>query len=281
MTLSNKRIAILAGGGALPAAVARSAAVMGNYVFIIGIEGEADRSIENFAHCWIKWGEIGRLLKTIGSEKCTELVIIGSVSRPDLSDVRFDFGALKHLPTILGLTIGGDDTVLSGVVKFFEGNGLRVRGAHEVAPDLVAPVGHLGAHAPDEMALSDIRSGLKLLDALAPHDAGQGVIVTHEHVIAIEAVEGTDAMLERAAGLQQWGRAKKNTRAGVLIKKPKLGQDLRIDMPAIGPRTVAGAKAAGLSGIAVAAQNVLLADRDEMIELADEEGLFIVGVETT
>jgi len=279
MTLSNQRIAILAGGGALPNAVAQSATRMGNFVHIIGIEGEADSSIEEHSHCWIKWGELGRLLKNIEAEKCSELIIIGSVTRPDLSEVRFDFGALKHLPTILGLTIGGDNTVLSGVVKLFESNGLNVRGAHELAPDLVAPVGCLGRHQPDEMALKDIERAGKLLDALAPLDAGQGVVVTHEHVIAIEAVEGTDAMLTRAAGLQQWGRSKKNTKAGVLVKKPKLGQDMRIDMPAIGPKTIQGAIAAGLSGVAISAGNVLLADRDEMIRRADDAGLFIVGIE--
>ena len=279
MTLSNARIAIIAGGGTLPSAVARSAIGHDNHVHIIGLRGEADQSIEDYSHSWFKWGEVGRLLKIIESENCSELVIIGGVSRPDLSEIRFDLGALKHLPTILGLTVGGDGTVLTNVVRFFEENGLTVRGAHEVAPDLVVALGQLGQHAPGEMDLKDIDCASRLLDALGPHDAGQSAIVTHEHVIAIEAAEGTDAMLERAAQLRQWGRSRKTARAGILIKKPKLGQDLRIDMPVIGPKTVAGAVEAGLSGIAIAAGHVLLADRDQLILDADQAGVFIFGIE--
>ena len=281
MTLSNQRIAILAGGGDLPSAVARSASRYGNHVHIIGLRGEASEAIEDHAHSWIKWGEIGRLFKIIENEHCTDLVIIGGVSRPDLSEVRFDLGALKHLPKIFGLTIGGDDTVLSNVIRFFESNGLTVRGAHEVAPDLVAGVGPLGQHKPDERDLQDIARASQLLDALGPHDAGQGTVVTHAHVIAIEAAEGTDAMLLRAASLQQWGRSKKNIKAGILMKKPKLGQDLRVDMPAIGPKTIAGAIEARLSGIAIAAGHVLLAEREQLIKDADAAGLFVVGVEMT
>ncbi len=281
MVSPETRIGIIAGGGSLPAAVAQSAMNSGNDIYIIGIKGEADPSIERYPHCWARWGEIGRLLATLEDQKCSNLVIIGSVSRPDLSEIRFDFGAVKHLPTILGLTIGGDDTVLKNVIRFFEGKGLTISGAHEVAPDLVAERGRLGRHAPDDADLKDIRLASGLLDALGPYDAGQAAVVTREHVIAIEAAEGTDEMLARAAALRQWGRAKKNTRAGILMKKPKPGQELRVDMPVIGPKTIAGAVEAGLSGIALSAGHVLLAEREKTIRDADEAGLFLVGIDTS
>lgn len=280
MTISGARIGILAGGGSLPSAVAQSALDHGNEIFIVGIQGEADPEIEKFPHIWAKWGEVGKLLSAFAENKCSNLVIIGSVSRPDLSEISFDLGALKHMPKILALTIGGDDSVLKNIVRFFEARGLIISGAHEVAPDLVAQSGRLGRHGPTEIDLTDIKRASDLLNALGPHDAGQAAIVAHEHVIAIEAAEGTDAMLERAAGLRQWGRAKKNILAGVLMKKPKLGQELRIDMPVIGPKTVEGAIKAGLSGIAISAGYVLLADRKKMIDDADQAGLFIVGVDT-
>ena len=171
--------------------------------------------------------------------------------RPDLWKIRPDVGFFTSLPRILGLMAGGDDSVLTSVVRFFEQKGLAVRGAHEVAPDLLAGAGAIGSVALSEQGRADARLGFAVRAALGPLDAGQAVVVAHGQVLAIEGAEGTDAMLQRVAGLP--GRGEPGLRGGVLAKGPKPGQELRVDMPAIGPRTVAAAVAAGLEGIAVRA----------------------------
>lgn len=274
-----KKVGIIAGGGTLPLSVAQSVRDRGAEPHIVGIDGEADLAISDFSHSWIKWGEIGKMLQILQQENAGDVVIIGSVSRPDLSKIRMDFGAIKNLPFILSLMVGGDDTVLSGIVKFFEKHGFHVKGAHQVAPSLLCPVGPLGKKKPAAQDEADIELALKVVETLGPLDVGQGAVAARGHVIAVEAAEGTDAMLERCTGLKQWGGSKWGGRTGVLVKRPKPGQEMRIDMPAVGPRTVELADKAGLAGIALHAGNVLLADKERLVKEANAKGLFIVGLD--
>jgi DUF1009 family protein len=268
-------LAIIAGGGALPIALAAAAAAQGRAVHVIGIRGEADAKISRFPHTWLKWGEVGKLFATLEGLGCRDLVIIGSVSRPDLANVRFDFGAIKNLPFLLGLGVGGDDQVLSSVVRFLEGKGYRVYGAGEVAPELLAAEGNLGAKTPSPDDRADIETGFRVVSALGRLDVGQAAVVVKGRVLAVEAAEGTDAMLARCAELRKGGR--RRGLAGVLVKAPKPGQEERVDLPTIGPDTVELAAQAGLAGIAVAAGRVLIADRDTTIAAAGQHGLFLVG----
>jgi UDP-2,3-diacylglucosamine hydrolase len=265
-------LAIIAGGGTLPCAVADAASSQGREVHIIGIHGEADGAIERFPHAWVKWGEVGKLFATLEKHGCRDLVIIGAVARPDLANVRFDLGAIKNLPRLLRLGLGGDDNVLSGVVRFLENKGYRVHGAGDVAPALLAAKGKLGAKSPSAEDQADIDTAFRVVDALGRLDIGQGAVVVNGHVLAVEAAEGTDAMLARCAELRR-GRE----RAGVLVKAPKPGQEVRVDLPTIGPDTVRKAADAGLAGVAVAAGRVLVADRAATIAAADELGLFLFG----
>ena len=187
-------LAVIAGGGTLPAALAAAAAAQGRAVHVIGIRGEADAKISRFPHTWLKWGEVGKLFATLEGLGCRDLVIIGSVSRPDLANVRFDFGAIKNLPFLLGLGVGGDDQVLSSVVRFLEGKGYRVCGAGEVAPELLAAEGTLGDKAPSPDDRADIETGFRVVSALGSLDVGQAAVVVKGRVLAVEAAEGTDAM---------------------------------------------------------------------------------------
>jgi UDP-2,3-diacylglucosamine hydrolase len=267
-------LGILACGGSMPAAVCEAAIAQGRRVHVVALEGITDPAVERFPHDWVRLGQLQRLLNVLRRAGCKDLVLIGSMSRPNLRKVGFDAGFLWHARTILGLTRGGDDSVLSRVVRFFEDQGFRVRGAHEIAPVLLAPEGLLGGVAPDGEACGDIACGLALLAALAPFDVGQSVVVARGHVLAIEAAEGTDAMLERCRAVGRWGGGK---RAGVLVKAPKRGQELRVDMPVVGPRTVELAALAGLTGIAVAAGQVMIAEQAAMIDFADRNDLFVIG----
>jgi UDP-2,3-diacylglucosamine hydrolase len=273
-TVQQQCLGVLACGGTLPLVLCEKAVADGRRVHVVAVRGQADPALSRFPHDWVRLGQLGHLLSALRKAGCDELVIIGSLRRPDIWKSGLDLGFFRHLPTILSLTRDGDDSMLKRVVRFFEGQGFRVRGAHEIVPSLRAPEGALGGVGPDADGLSDTARGLALLSAMAPFDVGQSVVVGRGHVIAVEAAEGTDAMLRRCGELKQWGGRR---RTGVLIKAPKRGQEMRVDMPVIGARTVELAANAGLAGIAVAAGQVMIAEQAEMIELADRHGLFVYG----
>jgi UDP-2,3-diacylglucosamine hydrolase len=275
-TESKSSLGIVAGGGVLPIAVAETAALQGRPVFIVAFDGAADLAVTRFPHVWVRWGQVGKMLRALKAEGCRDLVIVGGVRRPNLLRIRPDWGLVRNLPFMVGLTSGGDDNVLTRVVRFFEGHGFAVRGAHEIAPHLLAPVGPLGGLKPGARDLGDIALGFKVTKALGALDVGQAAVVARGYVLAVEAAEGTDAMLRRCRDLRQWGGA---GRSGVLVKRPKPGQEMRVDVPAIGPRTVQLAAEAGLAGLAVASGRVLLADADELVAEAERRHLFIAGVD--
>lgn len=270
------RIGVLAAGGSIPAAVCEAALAKGIEVYVVALKGQAEPGLSRFPHRWVRLGQVGHLLGAFRDAKCRDIVIVGSLRRPNLRKIGVDFGLIRHLPTILSLTRGGDDTVLKRVVRFFEAQGFRVRGAHEIAPTLLAPGGALGGIAPSAEDEHDIAHALALLGALGPFDVGQAVVVARGHVLAIEAAEGTDEMLKRCGALRQWGGHK---RSGVLVKAPKLGQELRVDMPVIGPRTVELVAAAGLAGIAVGEGKVMIAEQADMVSLADRHHIFVTGTQ--
>ncbi|WP_158007845.1 LpxI family protein [Methyloceanibacter marginalis] len=267
-------LGIIAGRGDLPCAIAEAAVASGIPLHIVGIRGEATEAIERFPHTWMKWGEIGKLFSALSDNHCTDIVIIGGVNRPDFDNVRFDLGAIKTLPFLLSLAKGGDDYLLSRIVRFFEDKGYRVRGAGDVLPELLMPEGTLPrkAHPPKTERTSRPRSRLCILSDILTSARRRWP----GHVLAVEAAEGTDALLERCAAVRLQGRVH-GTKSGVLVKAPKPGQEERIDMPTIGPETMHKAAAAGLAGVAVAAGHVLLADRAETIKAANAHKLFLVG----
>lgn len=269
------RLGIVAGAGSLPAAVAEAAKSAGHEVFIAAFARIASPDIERFPHAYVRLGQIGRLFALLRQNDCRNVVLLGALRRPPLFGVRLDAGALMRITKILRLFKGGDDSVLRRVARLFESEGFCVRGAHEFAPRLLAPEGAFSASLPDEQSLRDVALGLKVVGALGAFDIGQAAVVARGYVLGVEAAEGTDGLLRRCAGLNKWGLS---GRHGVLVKAPKPGQDLRLDMPAIGPTTVELAAEAGLRGIAVAAGQVLLADQDELMEKAEKLKLFLYGV---
>jgi len=272
-------VGLIAAGGAMPFAVAESLLARGITPILFAIRGACDpKALQRFRHHWISIGQIGRAKKLLRAEGCRDVVFIGALVRPALSEIRIDLGTLRVLGDIWDSFRGGDDHLLSGIGRIFERDGFRMRGIKDVAPDLLMPEGCLTRTTPDATASSDIARGREVLRALGPFDIGQAVAVIDGHVVGVEDIEGTDGFLARIAALRQSGRIRAAQGRGVLIKEPKRGQDLRFDLPTIGPRTVEGAVDAGLAGIAVAAGNTLLADPQAMIEMADRRGLFVIGV---
>lgn len=271
-------LSIIAGGGDMPLAVARAAQASGRELHVFAITGAADQGVEAFPHSWINFGHIGRILSVSRAKNCRELVIVGAVRRPRLRDLRIDFGALVNLPSLFGWTVGGDNSVLTGIIHFFESKGFTVVGAHDIAPELIAGQEIFTRRKPGKTDNADISIGLKVIAALGALDVGQAAVVAHQYVLAVEAAEGTDRMLERCKDLNKWWKGGRSKRSGVLVKCAKPGQERRIDLPTVGPDTVRLAAAAGLSGIAIAANDVLVVNRDEFIRAADDAGLFVIGV---
>jgi UDP-2,3-diacylglucosamine hydrolase len=270
-------LAILCGAGAFPLEVAGEARRAGREPFLVGIVGATDSAIEAYPHVWVRMGEVGKLFSALRARAIAELVIIGAMTRPELADLRLDWGAVKRAAGLAQLFRRGDNGLLAGIAEIIEREGVRVVGAHEVAPRLLAPVGPIGARLASAEDETDIAFGVGLLASLSTFDAGQGAIVAAGRVLAIEAAEGTDAMIARAAEMRANGRLRLAGRAGVLVKAPKRGQDLRLDMPAIGPRTIEGAIKAQLRGVAVAAGHALVLERDLCAREADAAGLFVAG----
>lgn len=279
-----RRIGILAGGGTLPREIADSLTARGIPVHIVALDGEANADFGPYPVTRVNWGEIGRMVSTFKETACTDLVIIGSVKRPDLAAVKPDRGFVAALGTVLGLVLaGGDDSVLRGVIAFFEGHGFRVASPAELVPELVIGSGELLPCENSLALLGDAQAGFDIIAALGRFDIGQAAVVCNGQLEALEAAEGTDRMLQRLAAqrLARQRRAEASAsweRAGVLVKRAKPAQDSRIDLPAIGPETVSRAVDCALGGIVVEAGYVIAANRSELISRAQLAHLCITGV---
>lgn len=272
-------IGVIAGGGSLPFAVADSLVARGISPVFFALRGVCDPvQVRRFRHHWISIGQLGRLSKLLHAENCRDLVFIGALVRPALSEIRLDWKTLRAMPSVLKAFRGGDDHLLSSVGRILEGDGFRMVGVKDAAPDLLMPEGCLTRAAPDADASADIAQGRAVLRALSPFDIGQAVIVIDGHVLGVEDIEGTDGLLARVARLRSERRIRAKAGRGVLVKAPKSGQDLRFDLPTLGPLTIEGAAAAQLAGIAIVAGHTLVAEPQAMIEAADNAGLFITGL---
>ena len=270
---------VIAGGGAMPFAVADSLSARGIAAVIFALKGACDPAgVARFRHHWISVGQIGTAARLFRSEGCRDLIFIGTLGRPALSDIRLDWGTLRVMRSVVAAFRGGDDHLLSSIGRIFEQDGFRMVGIRDAAPDLLMPAGCITRAAPDEAAAADIARGRGVLAALGPFDIGQAAIVIDGHVVAVEDIEGTDGLLARVARLREQGRIRASRGRGVLVKMPKSSQDLRYDLPTVGPRTVEGAAKAGLAGIAATAGNTLAAEPQAMIEAADKCGLFVTGI---
>lgn len=270
-------VGLICGAGTVPFAVADALARRGRPVVLFALRGWADAAaVEAWPHHWIALGQFGRFVRLARLERCRDLVLVGGLIRPSLRQLRLDFGTLCQLPLVIRSFNGGDDHLLSGVSRMFEGAGFRMLGAHEVAPEITAPLGPLGRSGAGGAFADDIARGFALLAAMSAFDVGQAAVVAGGRVLAIEAAEGTDAMLERVAAMRASGRIPRGA-AGVLLKAPKRRQDRRFDLPSIGPATVKRAASAGLEGIAVIAGATIVAEPQQLVEAADRAGIFVVG----
>jgi UDP-2,3-diacylglucosamine hydrolase len=272
-------IGLIAGGGVLPFAVADSLQARGVTPILFALKGSCDAArVAHYRHHWLALGTVGRLLRLLRDEQCRDLMFIGALVRPSLSDLRLDWGAIKVLPTVIAAFRGGDDHLLTGIGRIFERQGIRLLGLKDVAPDLLMPEGCMTRARPDAAIEADIAKGRAVLAALSPFDIGQGCVVIDGHVVAVEDTGGTDGLLRRVEQLRCERRVRAKPGRGVLVKAPKSGQDLRFDLPALGPKTVEGLIAAQIAGVAVVAGHTVVAEPQAMVDAADRARLFVVGL---
>ncbi|MBY0500948.1 MAG: UDP-2,3-diacylglucosamine diphosphatase LpxI [Alphaproteobacteria bacterium] len=265
-------IALLAGRGELPHLLVDIFQSQNRPFVILAFKGQTEEDfVTNLPHTWLHMGEVGAASAYLKQNKIKEVVMAGAISRPALSDVRPDWEGIKWIARI-GTKALGDDNLLKLIIGMVEEQGYRVVGADTILSDLLAPEGVLTALKPDEEAWRDIGRGVEVLSALSPVDVGQSIVVQGGLVLGIEAIEGTDALIERAGSLHRPGLG------GILVKTTKRQQDVRADLPTIGTKTIQKVALAGLRGIAVEAERTLILNQKEVLNLAQQKDLFIVSL---
>lgn len=273
-------VAIIACGGRLALECIAQARADNRLAAVIALDGESVPEVLAEADVVLKWGQVGQLIKALEASRAKKVLLIGSISqRPDFRSVIGDFETIKWLPKLLTTMAGGDDSVLRKVIGFFESGGYQIVSVADVAPQVLAPWGFLTKKKPNDMQRSDILLGFELLGTIARFDVGQGVVVGNGRVAAVEGAEGTDAMIERVKDIQARRRVTWKERTGTLVKATKLDQDLRVDLPVIGPETVKRCADAGLGGIAVETGRVVIASLAECLDRAEQLGIFIMSRE--
>lgn len=271
--MTARTLAILAGGGTLPARIAAAVRGQGRDVFVIAFDGHTDpATVAGLPHLWSRFGAAGTIIRRLHDEGVGEVVFAGPVKRPSFTELLPDWWTTRFLARV-GTRALGDDGLLRAVVRELEEEGFRVVGLHEVLKDLLTVAGPVGSLVPDAEAERDIARAAQVARALGALDVGQGAVVQQGLVLAVEAIEGTDAMLARCADLARLGPG------GVLVKVKKPNQDRRIDLPTMGVTTIEKAAAAGLRGVALEAGGSLLIDREAVADAADRLGLFVIGIE--
>ncbi|MBV6658743.1 MAG: UDP-2,3-diacylglucosamine diphosphatase LpxI [Devosiaceae bacterium] len=274
-------IAILAGSGVLPAEAAQAVLETGREVLVIGLGDEADLSvIDPRARTHrVEWGQVGGLFKTLKQERAEKLVIVGGIGkRPDLGALKLDWGAVQLLPRLANILFGGGDTVvLDRVASLFADQGVTLAGVHEVAPALVAEAGLLAGPKPNAALAADAQQAAKGAWTAGALDVGQAAVAVGKRLVALEGAEGTDGLLQRVGDMGKAQRFSAKPKSGALAKCPRPQQDLRLDMPAIGPTTVTQLAQSGLSCLVVEAGSVLISQKGKTLALCREHGVSLLA----
>ncbi len=271
------RLGLIAGGGALPQVIAARCEAEGRPLFVIRLNGFADPHLARYPGIAAGLAEFGRILSALKAAECRSVCFAGIVNRPDFKTLKPDLKGATLLPGIIAAATRGDDALLRKILSVFEAEGYAIEGADDILGGETLPAGALGSVTPTADQIVDLKKALHVAEKAGELDIGQGAVVCDGLVLAVEAQEGTDAMLMRVAGLPADLRGRPGAPRGALGKAPKPIQDLRVDMPVIGTRTLELAALAGLAGVGGQAGRLMLINRPALIEAADRLGLFIWG----
>jgi DUF1009 family protein len=268
------KLAIIAGKGDLPKMIIKKCQEQQREFLVILIKEEASNAdFLCFNHQIIGFGEISKIISILKNNNIGELVFAGGVTKPSMAGIKVDAKGAVLLSKILGNKFFGDDNLLSTIINFFEKEGFKVVGADKIIEDLLAQKGIMGSVKPDADMQKDIEMGREALRIMSDLDIGQAIAVQQKQIIAVEGVEGTDNLILRSKDLQfeKGGRA-------VLVKMKKSNQNTKIDLPALGKQTIENLAKSGFAGVAVEANSCLIINQKEVIKLADDLGLFVVGI---
>ncbi|HOO82522.1 MAG TPA: UDP-2,3-diacylglucosamine diphosphatase LpxI [Alphaproteobacteria bacterium] len=266
------RIGIIAGGGALPRMLIAACQDRGIEPFIVAFEGQTDpETPDGLDHIWVHLGATRKVIRTLRKSGIRDLVMLGSIRRPSLSELKPDFKTVEFFAKE-GWKSLGDDSLLRALRRFLEGEGFTLHGAQEFIPELLAPEGVIGRIKPHAAQRRDIARGIEVLKALSRQDVGQAAVVQNGHVLGIEGAEGTDGLIRRCGDLKRKGHG------AVLVKLCKDTQDQDLDLPTIGPHTVDNIIQSGFSGLAVHAGKSFISQIDDVREKADSAGVFVIGI---
>ncbi len=279
MSTAEKPLGLIAGGGELPRVVAQAAKAAGREIYVVALLGSVVEDWTNaFPHQFFSPGEPGRIIKAFKDHGVEEVLLCGRVDRPKFNDMKLDAKGMLLLPKAIAAAREGDDALLRFIVGICEDAGMTAISVAQAAPALVAREGVAGKLAPQPEHKGDIEKAFKIVHALGALDVGQAAVVCEGLPLAVEAAEGTDAMLLRIPTLRESLRGTADKKRGVLVKALKPTQDAKTDMPVVGVQTVRNAAAAFLVGIAVEAGSALILDKAAVAAEADRLGLFVVGV---
>ena len=273
MSSIQRKLGIIAGGGSIPQQLIEQCQKQQLDFVVLAIEGNADNNLfknATFTYKWIRLGQAGTGFKFFVEQGVKDVVMIGTIRRPSFFDLVPDLRTTAFFAKV-GAKALGDDGLLRAVVSEIEKDGMKVKGIHEVMPNILVKEGVLTKRKPSKQDIIDIKRGVEAAFELGRLDIGQAVVVQQGLVLAVEGIEGTDELLRRCKDYRRKGGG------GVLVKLRKPQQDMRIDLPTIGPRSVERAHESGLEGIVVHAGNGLIVDEKETIALADKYKMFIIG----
>ncbi len=265
-----ERIGLIAGNGRLPFLFARAARERGLEVVAVAHRGEADPALasEVAQLSWVHLGQVDRMLKAFRAAGVTRAAMAGGIGRVRaFTEVRPDLGALRILARVRRF---GDDALLRAIAGYFEEQGVTIVAPTDYLAEVMCPEGHLAGPRLQPVQEQDVALGREVAALLGQADVGQTVVVREGHVLALEAVEGTDETIRRGGRLGGKG--------AVVVKRCKPEQDLRFDLPAVGPRTLEVMEEVGASVLALEAGRTVLLEAPALFAGAESRGISIVGV---
>lgn len=269
------KLGIICGEGDLPSEIIQHCTKMNRPFFLVGFEGQTPPdTIKQYDHGWSQIGQISKTLTLLREAKIDDIVFAGRFRRPGWRELKLDALGFKWISSMMG-SVFGDDSLLSTIIKRLEEEeGFRVVSAESITGQgLLMPSGSRTKAEPDDVDWQDIRHGFKIIKKLGDADIGQSVVLQEGLILAVEAIEGTDKLIERTPELMRGGKGP------VLVKSIKPNQDARIDRPTIGPETIKKLAASGFKGVALGAGEVIVLHADSVFDLANQLGIFVIGVE--
>ena len=266
------KLGIIAGSGKLPSELINICKSIQRPYFVIAIEHNTNKDILlDVPHYWVSLGAAGKIVEQLKKEEVKQIVMAGGVRRPSWTEINPDWKGVKILPKLLASS-QGDGAILALIIKELEKEGFTVVGVDDVLMDILTREGPLGEFLPDKSAKLDITRAIEVGLAMTDLDVGQAIVVQQGIVLGVEAIEGTDALIDRCSDLKRDGPG------GILLKLKSKQQDSRVDLPTIGPDTIKRAGRAGIRGVALEAESSLTVDTPETIRTANQEKLFLIGI---